>query len=245
LNEAENMRFAQLAAGGPVIVSEMEVTMSLNVMRLFAFTALCTASVTDSTFGQTGHNASSPPVADQQTRSSLDAAAIQSRITLYSDTTKGQDHAEETRQFQAVADGFIEQLSNRAAKRVYSNFSVPFVFESERILDQDSVKARMNETIFPGVFGLAKKKRTLLIDTLEQFESLLEQQVPAQVREMWAEHITESSKIAVVSGGPMLVGLSLRESDGEYTVSGLLFAYFPKEESRLFKAVNGDLLIKH
>lgn len=235
----------EINCSGPVIVSEMEVAMSSNVMRLFAFTVLYMGIVTGPAFGQTENNSSPLPATDEETRLSLDAAAIQSRIALYSDTTKGQDHAEETRQFQAVVDRFIEQLSNRAAKRVYSNLSVPFVFEGERILEEDSVKARLNENIFPGVFGLAKKKRILFVDTLEQFESLLEKRVPAEARKIWSEHITDSSKIAVVSGGPMLVGLSVRKSDGEYTVSGLLFAYFPKEESRLFKAVNGDLLIEH
>ncbi len=223
--------------------------MSLNInalgLRLTAFTVLCMTSVTGPAVGQTETNSSPPSAEDQETRLSLDAAAIQSRIALYSDTTKGQDHAEGTRQFQAVADRFIGELSNRLANRDYSNLSVPFVFEDQRLLDQDSVKARLNESIFPGVFGLAKKKRILLIDTLEQLESLLEKRVPAEARDMWAQHITDSSKIAVVSGGPMLVGLSLRKSDGECTVCGLLFAYFPKQEARIFRAVSGDLLIEH
>jgi hypothetical protein len=167
---------------------------------------------------------------------SLDDASIQSRIALYSETTKGQVHADDSRQFQSVADRFIAALSARELKELPAQITVPFFLEGERIVDQAAATDRLREIIFSGVFSGAEKKRIVLLDTLEQMEQLLEQRVPAEVREQWSEHVTASSRIALVSGGPMLVGLSLRKANEEYSVSGLLFAYFPKHDAKILRA---------
>ena len=42
----------------------------------------------------------------------------------------------------------------------------------------------------------------------------------------------------------MIVGISLRKQSGKYSVSSLLFAYFPKPDARILDAVNEGLLIK-
>ncbi|MEZ5948406.1 MAG: hypothetical protein R3C12_04095 [Planctomycetaceae bacterium] len=216
--------------------------MNTNLLRLLACTGLCVSVVAGPAFGQTDHGSLPEKKAEEPNGLPLDEAAIQSRIPLYSDTTKGQRHAEDSQQFQAVAERFIAALSARDAKEVNTQYTIPFFLEDERIVSEEAVKARLSEIIFPGVFAKAESKKMLLLDTLQQMEQLLEQQIPAKAREQWRVHLERSSRIAIVSGGPMLVGLSLRKTDEKYTVSGLLFAYFPKQDAKILKAVNEDLL---
>ena len=216
--------------------------MNTNLLQMLAFTVLCVGVVAGRAFGQTDDGSLPEKKAEGQTGLSLDEAAIQSRIALYSDTTKGQRHAEDSQQFHAVAERFIAALSARDAKEVNILCTIPFFLEDERIVDEEAVKARLSEIIFPGVFAKAENKKILLLDTLEQMEQLLEQQIPAKAREQWRVHLARSSRIAIVSGGPMLVGLSLRKTDEKYTVSGLLFAYFPKQDAKILKAINEGLL---
>ena len=216
--------------------------MNTNLLRMLAFTGLWVGAVAGPAFGQTDNGSLPEKEAEGPTGLSLDEAAIQSRIALYSDTTKGQRHAEDSQQFHAVAERFIAALSARVAKEVNTQCTVPFFLEDERIVDEEAVKARLSEIIFPGVFDKAENKKILLLDTLEQMEQLLEQQVPAKAREQWRVHLARSSRIAIVSGGPMLVGLSLRKTDEKYTVSGLLFAYFPKQDAKILNVINKGLL---
>jgi hypothetical protein len=218
--------------------------MNSSLMRSIALTAVGLVAVTRFTFGQTESSTSPEANGERRTDSSLSEAAVQSRIALYSDTTKGQYHAEDAREFQAVAEHFIATLSARDTKNVQPLCSVPFLLEDERILDQESVTARLREIVFPGVFALARNKRVLILDTLEQTEQLLEKRVPTEARRKWIEHTARSSRIAVVSGGPMVVGLSLRKSDGKHLVSGLLFAYFPTRDDTILKAMDERLLNK-
>jgi hypothetical protein len=220
----------------------MEVAMNTNLLRTLAFTGLCVGVVAGQAFGQTDNGLPPEKKAEAAKGLSLDEAAVQSRILLYSDTTKGQHHAEDAQQFHAVAERFIAALSARDAKEVNTQCNIPFFLEEERIVDEEVVKARLGEIIFPGVFAKAENKKILLLDTLEQMEQLLEQKVPAEAREQWQVHLACSSRIAIVSGGPMLVGLSLRKTEEKYTVSGLLFAYFPKEDAKILQAINEGLL---
>ena len=216
--------------------------MNTNLLRMLAFTGLCVGVVAGPAFGQAGTGSRPEKKTEGPNGLSLDEAAIQSRIPLYSDTTKGQRHAEDAQQFHAVADRFIAALSARDAKKISTQCTIPFFLEDERIVGEEAVKDRLSEIVFPGVFAKAKNKKILLLDTLEQMEQLLEQQIPAKIREQWRVHLARSSRIAIVSGGPMLVGLSLRKTDEKYTVSGLLFAYFPKQDSKIQRAINEGLL---
>ena len=216
--------------------------MNTNLLRMLAFAALYVGAVAGPAFGQTDNGSLPEKEAEEPNGSPLDEAAIQSRIPLYSDTTKGQRYAEDSQQFHAVAERFIAALSARDAKEINTECTIPFYLEDERIVGEEAVKARLREIVFPGVFAKAENKKILLLDTLEQMEQLLEQQVPAKAREQWRVHLARSSRIAIVSGGPMLVGLSLRKTDEKYTVSGLLFAYFPKQDAKILKAINAGLL---
>lgn len=216
--------------------------MNSNLVRALALAALSVGIAADQALGQSENGTLSQTKAQGQTGSSLDGSAIQSRIALYSDTTKGQSHAKDSEHFEAVARRFIAALSAREAKQIHTHCSVPFFREDERILDQDVLTARLGKILFPGVFAKAEPKRILLLDTLEHMEQLLEQTVPAKVRVQWKKHTECSSRFAVVSGGPMIVGLSLHKSGGEYTVTGLLFAYFPKQDSKILKSINKGLL---
>lgn len=178
----------------------------------------------------------------EQGNALLDDAAIQSRIAVFSDTTKGQFHTEDAKQFETIATKFITLISAREAKKPPAHCSVPFYLQDERILDHDAMISRLEEISFPGVFALAEKKNVLLVDTLEQLEQLLEKRVPDEVRKGWAEHVSGSSRIALVSGGTMIVGLSLRKKEGEFSVSGILLAYFPTPDAPILKAIKGRLL---
>ena len=218
--------------------------MSTNLLRMLTFIALYVGAVAGPAFGQTDNGSLPDKKGEGPTGLLLDEAAIQSRIAQYSDTTKGQRHAEDAQQFHTVAERFIAALSACDAKKVSPQCTIPFFLEDERIVDEEVLKTRLSEIIFPGVFAKAENKNILILDTLEQMEQLLEQQIPAKAREQWRPHLARSSRIAIVSGGPMLVGLSLRKTDEKYTVSGLLFAYFPKQDAKILKAINAGLLDK-
>lgn len=90
--------------------------MNTNLLRMLALAALCGAAVAAPTFGQTDTGLLPAKKAEGPNELSLDETAIQSRIALYSDTTKGQLHAEDAQQCHTVADRFISVLSARDAK---------------------------------------------------------------------------------------------------------------------------------
>ena len=140
--------------------------MNTNLLRMLAFAALYVGAVAGPAFGQTDNGSLPEKKAEWQTGLSLDEAAIQSRIALYSDTTKGQRHAEDAQQFHAVAERFIAALSARDAKEVNILCTIPFFLEDERIVGEEAVKARLSEIVFPGVFAKAENKKILLLDTL-------------------------------------------------------------------------------
>lgn len=215
--------------------------MNTNTLRTLSFVALCVAALLRPALAQS-EKPQPPGNKDGQPSASLSDAANQSRVAAYADSTKGQVHAEDAKQFETVARAFISSISPHDAKKTPTHCTVPFYFQDERIVEREAMTSRLQESSFPGVFALAKDREFLLVDTLEQLEALIEKQVPNEVRKGWAEHTAAPSRIALVSGGPMVVGLSLRKKDGEYSVSGLLFAFFPKGDAPILKAIKGRLL---
>ena len=126
-------------------------------------------------------------------QSSLEDAALQSRLAIFANSDKGQVHAEEDQQFEKAAKAFITALSSKDPDGMFPHCSVPWCYQDELIGD---------------------------------------------ARTIWAEQLAGTSRIAVVSGGPMLLAISLRKTGQSHLASGILFAYFPKEDDALLKAVN-------
>lgn len=176
-----------------------------------------------------------PMKADQ---SSLEDAAHQSRLAIFANSDKGQVHAEEDQQFEKAAKAFITALSSKDPDGMFPHCSVPWCYQDELIGDAAAVRARLGEISVPGAFALAEKKKYLLLHTLEDLELLLKMKTPVEARKVWAEQLAGTSRIAVVSGGPMLLAIPLRKTEQNHLASGILFAYFPKENDALLKAVN-------
>ncbi len=176
-----------------------------------------------------------PMKADQ---SSLEDAALQSRLAIFANSDKGQVHAEEDQQFEKAAKAFITALSSKDPDGMFPHCSVPWCYQDELIGDVAAVRARLGEISVPGAFALAEKKKYLLLHTLEDLELLLKKKTPVEARKVWAEQLAGTSRIAVVSGGPMLLAISLRKTEQNHLASGILFAYFPKENDALLKAIN-------
>ena len=54
---------------------------------------------------------------------------------------------------------------------------------------------------------------------------------------VFAQLLTAGSRIAVVEGGTMVLGLSVRRTKSQYSVSSLLFDYFPKPDDPLLRVI--------
>ena len=169
-------------------------------------------------------------------RRSLDDAALARRIEEYADTRKGEERAAEDSRARAVVQRFVAALVADDASGMLAESSLPWVNGAELVRDEPALKRRLGEYRVPGVFAKGKEQITLLA-SLEELEQAQGKRVPEEVRKTWADHLTGGSRVAVVRRGPMLLGLSLRRTKAEYSVSGLLFDYFPKPDDPLLLAV--------
>lgn len=217
--------------------------MTKHINRLLVLATFCTAVADGRASAQTTKRPCSSGSAKTKSQSSLTDDAIRSLIGLYSDSTTGQTHAEDERQFRGTAKQFIAALSAADTKSMQVHTTIPWLFQDELTRDESSLGDQFRGIMVPKVFA-ASDKRIAILYTLEQLEALMGKRIPPKPRKVWSKHISRSSRIAVVSGGPMLVGVSLRKRNEKYSVSGLLFAYSPKEDDSLLKAVTNGLLTK-
>ncbi len=178
--------------------------------------------------------AAGPVLADG--RRSLDEAALARRTEEYSDTKKGAERALEDRQARAVVERFVTALIANDARAMLAESSWPWVDRAELLRDEPAGRRRLAEYRLPAAFAKGDTRVTLLA-SLEELEQALGKKVPDAARETWAAHLTAGSRIAVVEGGTMLLGLSVRRTKAGYSVSGLLFDYFPKPDDPLLRAV--------
>ena len=167
---------------------------------------------------------------------SLEAAALARRIEEYSDTKKGEERAAEDQRARTVVQRFTAALVTNDARGMLTESSLPWVDLAELIRDEPALERRLAEYRVPGVFAEGEE-RIALLASLEELEQALGKQVPEAARKTWADQLADGSRIAVVQRGPMLLGLSLRRSKSTYSVSGLLFDYFPKPDDPLLRAV--------
>jgi hypothetical protein len=195
--------------------------------------ASCIAAVAPAADPPPGKPAGPVPTAS---RRSLDDAALARRIAEYADTKKGEERAAEDERARAATRRFVAALVTADAPGMLTESSTPWVDRAELIRAEPALRRRLAEYRVPAAFAKGKERITLLA-SLEELEQALGKKVPEAARETWAGHLTDGSRIAVVERGPMLLGLSLRRSESEYRVSGLLFDYFPKPDDPLLRAV--------
>jgi hypothetical protein len=167
---------------------------------------------------------------------SLEAAALARRIEEYSDTKKGEERAAEDQRARNVVRRFVAALITNDLRRMLTESSLPWVDRAELIRGETALERHLAQYRLPGVF-IKGEEQIALLSSLEELEQALDKQVPEAARKTWADQLTDGSRIAVVRRGPMLLGLSLRRSKSTYTVSGLLFDYFPKPDDSLLRAV--------
>lgn len=174
-------------------------------------------------------------------RRSLDDAALARRIEEYSDSKKGEERLAEDQRARAVVKRFVAALVANDPRAMLAESSLPWVDRAELLRDEQAGKRRLGEYQLPGAFAKGEPRITLL-SSLEELEQALGKKVPDGARKTWADHLTAGSRIAIVEGGTMLLGLSVRRTKAGYSVSGLLFDYFPKPDDPLLRVITKTLL---
>jgi hypothetical protein len=169
-------------------------------------------------------------------RRALDDAALARRVEEYADSKKGEERAAEDQRARAVVERFVAALVANDPRGMLAESTVPWVDRAELIPADPARGRRLAEYRLPAVFAKGDQRITLLA-SLEELECALGKPAPEAARKTWAAHLTSGSRVAVVVRGPMLVGLSVRRTKSEYSVSGLLFDYFPKPDDPLLLAV--------
>lgn len=210
-----------------------------HAFRGIGKTLVCAAAACVAAVAQAGEppasKAPGPAPADRQR--SLDDAALARRIEEYADTRKGRERAAEDERARAVVRRFVAALVANDERGLQAESSRPWVDRGELIRDDAAGKRRLGEYGLPGAFAKGEP-RVVLLANLEDLEQALGKQVPEAARKMWADHLAGGSRVAVVQGGTMLLGLSVRRTGTDYRVSGLLFDYFPKPDDPLLRAIS-------
>jgi len=175
-------------------------------------------------------------VARAVSRESLDNAALSRRIEEYADSKKGEERAAEDQRAQAVVRRFVAALVTADAPGMLAESSRPWVDHDELIRDEPALSRHLAKYRVPVAFAKGDERITLLA-SLAELEQALGKKAPEWARKTWTDHLTDGSRIAVVQRGPMLLGLAVRRAKTEYSVSGLLFDYFPKPDDPLLRAI--------
>lgn len=182
--------------------------------------------------------AAQPPAQpEQDSRRALDDAALTRRIEEYADTRTGQERAAEDRRARSVVERFVAAFIANDNPGLAAASSSPWLDRAELVRDDLGRERRLGEYRMPAVFAKGEQRITLL-GSLEEIEQGLGKKVPEAARAIWASHLTAGSRIAVIQRGTMVLGLSLRKVKSGYSVSGLLFDYFPKADDPLLRAIS-------
>ncbi|MEM7476441.1 MAG: hypothetical protein AAF483_15735, partial [Planctomycetota bacterium] len=167
----------------------------------------------------------------------LDQAALESRIAGYSDSTKGDVHAERNRRSRRVSRAFVAGLIARKHDIVGNLCAVPFHFAGEHITEDAVMRERIKAVLLPKFKGKtdgdrranSKLQQIALADTIEHLEQMLGEKVSATMGDELKRHLRSSSRIALVLDDGLLWGLSLVDKGNNTRVNGLIFSHCPRE----------------